>query len=355
MQTKPLSGAAFSKIAGPSVWSAADLERDRRWLIQLEPAHVDEIRNAVECVEQAGLDFFEIDQSRFSLPTLAPVLAEVRQEILHGRGFVQMRDYPRDQEDLRRTALGYWGIAAHLGDAFVSQNAKGHVLGHVLDIGESRTNPNQRGPYSHEALPFHVDCCDIVGLLCAETARSGGESTIVSSGRLYNLILEQRPDLIGPLSEPYYRDRRGEIPPGMKPWYAIPVFNRYDGYLSSTVEPTYIGSVARHFDGREPHSDEQLEGLELLQSLAREHSFSVAFEPGDIQFLHNHTVLHSRRAFTDDRARGQRRHLVRLWLLNHDGRPLPRAYYERHGDPAEVRRPGGIVGADTVLNCPVEV
>ena len=37
-----------------------------------------------------------------------------------------------------------------------------------------------------------------------------------------------------------------------------------------------------------------------------------------------------------------------------DGRPLPEAFYERHGTVDTVDRPGGIVGENTILNAPLE-
>jgi hypothetical protein len=60
--------------------------------------------------------------------------------------------------------------------------------------------------------------------------------------------------------------------------------------------------------------------------------------------------MHSRQAFQDHADAARRRHLVRLWMLNHDARPLPEPYYRRHGEPRDVPRPGGIVGAHTMLN-----
>lgn len=345
----------FPPVSGPWVWNAEQLSNSGDWLVELSEAHRREIAQAVAEVEARGLDFFDVRAATFPLPTLGPLLEKSRVELLHGRGFVQFRGFPVDQDDLRRSALGYWGLSSHLGDAFLSQNAKGHVLGHVLDTGESRSNPDQRGPYSSEALPFHVDCCDIVGLLCMGRALLGGESTVASSGHLHNRLLETRPELIAPLFEPYYRDRRGEVPPGTDPWYAIPIFNWHEGILSTTVEPTYIGSVARHFEGRDPHTPQQIQALLALQDMAHEEAFALPFEVGDIQFLNNHTVMHSRRSFQDGLGRTERRHLVRLWLQNLDGRPLPQAYYERHGSPDDVIRPGGIIGKDTMLNCPLEV
>src|SRR5262249_29401645 len=38
------------------------------------------------------------------------------------------------------------------------------------------------------------------------------------------------------------------------------------------------------------------------------------FEPGDIQLLSNHTVLHSRTAYEEHDDPANKRHLLRLWL-----------------------------------------
>jgi hypothetical protein len=47
------------------------------------------------------------------------------------------------------------------------------------------------------------------------------------------------------------------------------------------------------------------------------------FRPGDIQILHNHVVLHSRTAYEDWPEPTRKRHLLRLWLRDDNGRPLP--------------------------------
>ena len=80
----------------------------------------------------------------------------------------------------------------------------------------------------------------------------------------------------------------------------------------------------------------------------------IAFEAGDMQFLHNHTVMHSRQAFFDFPEPQRKRHLLRIWLLTYDGRPVPPVFYERNGSPDTARRPGGIVGAATALRVPLE-
>ncbi len=49
----------------------------------------------------------------------------------------------------------------------------------------------------------------------------------------------------------------------------------------------------------------------------------MAFEPGDMQFLLNHSILHARTAYEDWPEPERRRHLLRLWLACADGPALP--------------------------------
>ena len=74
----------------------------------------------------------------------------------------------------------------------------------------------------------------------------------------------------------------------------------------------------------------------------------MRFEPGDVQLLNNHTVLHSRSAFVDEPNNpAKRRHLLRLWLsLGDDGPALPPAYAEgRYASIERGKARGGIHAA----------
>ena len=48
----------------------------------------------------------------------------------------------------------------------------------------------------------------------------------------------------------------------------------------------------------------------------------MEYHEGDIQILHNHVMLHSRRGFEDWPEPERRRHLLRLWLRDDEGRVL---------------------------------
>ncbi|NKB58462.1 MAG: TauD/TfdA family dioxygenase [Alphaproteobacteria bacterium] len=342
----------FEPVTDPAGWTAAEMAGSDEWLYRFSASEIDEIRNAIAPYDRDDVDLMTVGANDFALPSLSKILRDVREMLLFGRGFILFRGLPVEEFGKRGTAVAFWAISRYLSDGVCSQNKHGHVLGHVTDLGESRSNPSQRGPYSREEIPFHVDCCDIVGLLCMETPVSGGDSSIVSSVALHNELLKRRPDLVRVMAEPYHRDRRDEIPPGMTPYYKIPIFNYHQGYFSASIEPTYIGSAHRFAECGEM-TPAQKEAMDVSQALAAEMRFDMGFSRGDMQFLNNHVIFHTRRGYKDHDDPDKKRHLLRVWLKVLDGRPLPDAFYERHGARATVDRPGGIVGPDTVLNAPI--
>ena len=144
--------------------------------------------------------------------------------------------------------------------------------------------------------------------------------------------------------EPIETDRRGEVPEGSKPYFTIPVFNYHKGLVSAIYQRQYIES-ARRFPGVPPLTAQQIEALDLLDQLANDPklNFTMKFEPGDIQLVHNHTILHDRTAFEDYPEPERKRHLLRLWLAPPNARPLPEVYAERFGSITPGDRGGVIV------------
>ena len=339
-------------IEGPSAWIGADLaRRPEEWTYCLSPADIAEIEAAVAGV--AGRDIASINRSDFVLPRLGPVLDGLRDEILNGRGFVLLRGLPVDGRPIAESAAAYWGIGTYLGHAR-SQNAKGHVLGHVRDMGLRTDDPRVRIYQTTERQNFHTDSCDIVGLLCLKTAKSGGLSSLTSSMSIYNEMAARRPDLLRLLFVPFATDRRGEVPEGKNPWFDIPVYNDYQGYLSVIYAPHYVRSAQRFPEARRLTEDD-LEALEMFDRLAEDTKLrlDMALQPGDMQFAHNHTILHDRTAFEDWPEPERKRHLLRLWLAAPGARPLPPVYAERYGS-VEVGDRGGIICPGTRLHAPLE-
>lgn len=340
-------------VEGPSAWIGAALaQRPEDWIYGLSPTEIAEIEAAIAAVR--GRDIATLRRTDFPLPTLGPVLDRLRGEVLNGRGFVLIRGLPVQDRPIADSACAYWGIGSYFGNAR-SQNAKGHVLGHVRDLGLSSKDPKVRIYQTTERQNFHTDSCDIVALLCLKAAKSGGLSSLTSSMSIYNVMAERRPDLLARLFVPFATDRRGEVPEGKLPWFEIPVFNDYAGFLSAIYAPHYVRSSQRFPEARRLTA-EDLEALEMFDRLAEDPALrlDMEFRPGDMQFVHNHTTLHDRTAFEDWPEPEKKRHLLRLWLASPGARPLPLAYAERYGSVTVGDR-GGIICPGTRLHAPLEV
>lgn len=339
---------------GAAAWYGPQMATQTDWLMPLSPADIDEIETAAKALAARETDIAAITAGDFPLPTLAGRLkSRVESEVLNGRGFLLLRGLPVERWTMREAARAFYGLGAHLGSAR-SQNAKGHVLGHVRDLGLDVKDPNVRIYQTHERQTYHTDSCDVVGLLCLRTAKSGGLSALVSSTTIFNEMRRRRPDLLQLLFEPIATDRRGEVPAGQKPYFEIPVFNWHRGFLTAIYQRQYIDSAQRFPDAPRLNA-RQIEALDLFDALANDpalHLF-MEFRPGDVQLVHNHTLLHDRTAFVDWPDPAQRRHLLRLWLAASGARPLPGIFAQRYGSIAVGDR-GGIVVHGTKLNAPLE-
>jgi hypothetical protein len=280
-------------VTDPAGWHAGDLDNADGWVYRLTAADINKIDDAVRAIETAGIEIAEITETDFALPSLDARHREIGHKIVHGRGVALIKGVPVGRYTSRQAAAAYWGIGLRIGVP-VSQNGKGHVLGHVKNLtgGDCETSTH-RGYHTSADLPWHADSCDVVGLLCLQTSKSGGDSYIVSSVSIHNEIIVRRPDLAAELTEPWFRDRRGEIPDGKDPWWSLPVFNYVNGKLVTSWQGKYI-RAAQRFEELPRFTEKQIEALNMITALAEELSYSMVFEPGDIQILHNHVVLHRR-------------------------------------------------------------
>jgi hypothetical protein len=162
-------------------------------------------------------------------------------------------------------------------------------------------------------IRFHCDLADAVGLLCLRTSPTGGASRITSSVSVFNAILERRPDLTERLFEPFLLDSRDEERAGARPYFPVPACRYARGRLATFWHSDYFRSVVRHA-GVAPFTAQERELLDLYEELAGSEALrlEMRFQPGDVQLISNHTVVHARTAYQDDP--GSERHLLRLWL-----------------------------------------
>jgi hypothetical protein len=342
-------------IDGSAGWRGSDFRGPADFTHRLTDAETTEIDTAVQTVAERHLDLIAIDRHCFELPQLGRYLTSIRDDILlRGRGFMVIRGLPVERYSMEEAAAAFLGIGAYFGKP-VSQNGKGHILGHVEDLGRRSDDPSARIYQTTHKQTFHTDSVDIVALLCLKTAKAGGLSRIVSSILLYSEMHRRRPDLAAVLFEPFYFDRRGEVPPGKKGYYEMPIFHWHADRLSVFYGNRYYIESAQRFPDVPRLTTRQIDALDLFEALANDPSnyLDIEFKPGDIQLIHNHVILHDRTDYQDWPEPERKRHLLRLWVCPPNGRPLPPAFAERYGG-TEVGNRGGIVLTGVTMTTPLE-
>lgn len=317
---KRVPAVPMQPVVDPAAWIPESLGPVQDWAYRISDSDQEELIEGVKAFRKRGLPLPDVRKDCFPLKQLGDVLADIRSELIGGRGMVMIQNFPIDRLDREGVAIAYMGLGSYLGEKMV-QNKYGHVLGHVKDIGENYGTTG-RSYNTNAEVRFHSDACDYVGLLCLHPAKQGGTSRVASSVTVYNKLLERRPDLVEVLTQDFYRSHKGEMSPGACPWYKQPIFCFTDGFFSAIGAGSTIEKVLR-LPGVPPLTPQQKEAVQVYRDVVGEFAADIEFEPGDIQFLSNYVTLHSRRSYEDWPEPHRRRHLLRLWLRDTAGRPIP--------------------------------
>jgi alpha-ketoglutarate-dependent taurine dioxygenase len=208
----------------------------------------------------------------------------------------------------------------------VAQKLDGTMIYDVLDTGQQALpGSGIRPDKTNIEIRFHNDNAyndtppDYVGLLCLRQAQSGGHSRVLSFQTVHNRLGREH---LARLYEPFWFDRQREYRPGESAIFAAPVFEKAGELKGRFSVHQITGGYALH---GEPIDSRGEAALAAVLDIFDDDDLSVDFdlEPGQIQFVHNRAIGHSRTAFVDDPDPGRRRHLVRLWLRDHGRRAYP--------------------------------
>jgi hypothetical protein len=317
------------KIEGATVWKPEDYSNNpERWVHQFSEAEIAELSSTADQFMASGTPLTGITKDNFPLPNLAPSLASMRREMINGKGFILYKGFPVNEWGNHKSAVAYMGLGAYIGYP-VSQNGRGHILGHVKDLGEDSTQIDKVRIYRTNARQFfHADDCDVVGLLCIARAEFGGESDVSSIHHVWNILQEERPDIAELFTKPiWYFDRKGEVSEGEEPYIRTAVY-----YLETPdpanpdaeqrvyckFDPYFVRSLTRFSDAGivPPLSPEQVEAVATIEAVCDRVKLHMILEVGDIQFVANTHTLHARTSYRDfgPDSGMPRRHLMRLWL-----------------------------------------
>ena len=317
-------------VRARSAWHPADFPDPEAYSFALTAAHLAAFDAALAASRRAGVGVEELTAGEFALEPIAADVAAWRDEVLHGRGFIVLKEFPRERyspDDLGRL---FFGLGTHFGRA-VSQSALGDRLGHVVDVGGK--DRRERAYRSSRELTLHTDRADIVAMLCVEKAVAGGISGYASAHTIHNEILATRPALLEPLFTGFPYHRRGEELPG-EPAITperVPIFSESEGELSVVFLRAYIEMAAK--ESGVPLTEHERAALDYFEEVGRREDVQLSFvlEPGQAIFFNNCTILHNRTGFEDHPDPARRRHLLRLWLMLDGRRPLAPAVHAYKG------------------------
>jgi alpha-ketoglutarate-dependent taurine dioxygenase len=314
-------------IEAPSAWVRQDIRRGDYW-IELSAACLDEIRRITDELRKYPLPTILRGPDDFAMPACREEMARVRRILDSGRRFAIVDRLPLAEMDAGEPTAIYWLLSIMISRP-VAQKLDGTMIYDVLDTGqEALPGSGVRPDKTNIEIRFHNDNAyndsppDYVGLLCLRQAQRGGHSRVISFHAVHNALFARHPNRLPRLYRPFWFDRQREYRAGESPVFLAPVFENA-GEIRARFSVHQIGG-GYALKGAPLDSDGEA-ALAAMLEIFDDADFSVDFdlEPGQMQFVHNRALGHSRTAFEDHPEPERKRHLVRLWMRDHGRRAYP--------------------------------
>jgi len=315
--------SSITAVTHPSAWRGPGIDYRQAGLRLLADDEVTEIDAALAHLKRQGeVDFPAITAENFPLPRFGEYMRGLGHSLRTGHGFLLLRGLPRERYSVDDMARIFFGLGAHIGRT-QPQSWRGELLGHVLDISDLESNV--RGYNKGGGQRFHTDSCDVIGLMCAREAISGGASRIASATAIHNHMLETVPDQLQALYDGVtFRRMEQDAAHGTGiVTKRISVYAREGEEVSVSLSAQYAKRAVDAGDA--PADPLPLRALETLETTAASPDFylDMNIREGDIQFLNNRLMVHGRTHYEDRADVRDRRHMMRLWLRVNGWPPLP--------------------------------
>ena len=312
------------RIEGPSAWTRADI-RPEDYRVALSAACLDEIRRVVDEIRAHPLPTILHTPADFDMTNCHAAMAEVRRILKHGLRFAVVDRLPLEEMSKDEAECVYWLLASMVARP-VAQKLDGTMIYNVWDTGkQALPGSGVRPDSTNIEIRFHIDNAynatppEFVGLLCLQTAKAGGVSRILSFHSVHNALQARHKELLPRLYRPFWFDRQREFFAGEADTFFAPVFEDSEELKARfSVHQINAGYAMKG----EPVDNEGAAALAAMLGIFEDPDISIDFEfqPGEIQFVDNRTLGHSRTEFEDWPEPERRRHLIRLWLRDHGRR-----------------------------------
>ena len=305
-------------VSDARAWRASTIDDTAAWYYPLSEDCLSSFESIIRDARRQPGPITEISRPAPSSNGCGESLQSALETLKLGRGFAIIERLPIEQYEVEEALSMYWLIGQFLGIP-IEQNIQGTLLYDVRDTGQNVAQ-GARFSVTNVESSFHNDNSfgerlpDLVGLLCLHTAKSGGQSQLISGYALHNELLDNHPDVLEILYQLFCFDRRGQFKAGESPTSQFPIFQWSEDELILRYLHYYI-QIGHERAGKRLTTD-QAKALEIVEGLLSRADFRVEFnlQPGQMLFTNNRWILHNRTAFEDYPDPDHRRHYVRLWL-----------------------------------------
>jgi alpha-ketoglutarate-dependent taurine dioxygenase len=299
-------------------WRAADAGSEVLWHFPIPARITKPLLSLARTLASEPVPLVETGLTDSDRLAMSGDLGPVADALENGRGFAIVQSPVQEPLSLEVQLALYWTVGQLLGEP-VAQNVAGVRLYDVRDTGQSLRQGARFSVTNYEST-FHTDASfedgvvDYVGLLCVQTAKSGGLSQLVSGYSAASELALAYPAALEVLAQPFHVDRRGGVRLGEAPTVLRPVLARHGNEILFRYLRTWI--EAGHDKAGVPLTGEQFRAIDALDNTLQRAELRVEFmlRPGDMLFVNNRWILHNRTAFEDHSDPALRRHYVRLWL-----------------------------------------
>ena len=326
-----------------AAWRVPEL-KERNWVFEINEGARAQLAACVKAAFDPDRHLFDYRREDFDLGMAASAIADAMREAHQGCGLSLIKGLPRAELDEAEFRVLTWAIGLHHGVPRPQGKATQYVS-EVRDAGTNYRASNGRGFSSNAKLDFHADGADIAALACYNTAKSGGQSMVSSSVTAREILLAERPDLAEIAHQDFYFSRQQEQTEDEGAAYGQPLFDTCEGRVFGKWNRNRVQS-AQNIEGVPRLTEKQRETMDMMDTILRRPDvmLSMWLEPGDMQLINNHTMLHSRTNYVDFDEPSKMRLLHRLWLAPPDSVRLPQSWgdFYRSVEPGTVR--GGIRG-----------
>ncbi|MFT5449099.1 MAG: hypothetical protein ACI9DC_004288 [Gammaproteobacteria bacterium] len=318
-------GIITQQLAPPLAWKGRDVQPED-WLLSLPDECIDELCAVIDDLRDNPLPTLVLTPQMFSLEGCVALTERLRRMIHEGMGVVVLDRLPLDLFSQDEAIACYWLLGSLLARP-VAQAFDGRLLYDVRDVGQNlRFQEGVRASITTDGLSFHSDAAyattapSYLGLLCLQTPKAGGISRLVSLLGLHNYFLDRYPELLPRCYDSFPFSQGKDHRPGEEGILHAPLFGWDVGGFRGRIHSVRIRRGFTRASTQIDAAGERV--LDVIEEFVAEQEnwLDMTFEPGQMQFVNNNTIGHSRSAFEDWPEEPRKRHLVRLWLRDYGRR-----------------------------------